>query len=415
MRKLTLFFILFVVFNNLISAQQERFYAIDGSEWVSEKDRDAREETLWDEVSLHIDYIKKRKLHYSDLAENYSQIMPLFKDLFASCREVNAGFKDIVMEKGEEFRLIKDKVKLNTARASNKEMFYVENLRLVYNIGIDQFDIVSTHLKDIVNYDLGISDERPTTDLERFAKNGADMEILGKDVIKTTAILKEAVKDYNKKEKPALKGKSSTGVSGKKDIYYAFDGREYKTLKGRDNYEQRLKDKYNRIFAMAETNGLFKDQKNAEDMKTLIFGNFDLMKKVRSFNETVSFLEDDEIKKKIKSMFPRKNLTTHTARNKELCYIKEIHDVYEPLLGIFEIYASVLEYLEDLCKENIKAKKKGEDNAVVSISMDIEDQKDSKGFSHKELMEKVNKAAKILSPAYSELVSFYEREKRNLK
>jgi hypothetical protein len=266
------------------------------------------------------------------------------------------------------------------------------------------------HTRDITYYNIGESDKVPNVDLDRFISNADKLDKAGKNYTKLAEDLQEIVADY--KGKATLTTKVKENQINKKDIYYTFDGREYKTLKGRDNYEQRLIDKYNKIFESAKED--VKDPQDIEVLRGVVFDALDMLKKVRTFNDVLSFLEDDEIKKKAQKEFPTIDMTPYTARNKEICHIKNIYDIYDPLMGIFEIHAGVLKYLEKKHKENIKARSQGVDG-TISLTINIDENKDSEGFTHSELYQKATKASKELRLFYPQLVGFYEKEKQRIK
>ncbi len=202
MKKILLLAVFLYIVSLSLSAQGIRYYAIDGSEWLTEKDRDAREEILWDNMNLNLDYIKKRKLPQAELAGIYAEMMVLYRDLFASVREVNMIFKTIIDENGLELVLIKSTTKINIVRANNKEILYAEDLKDIYNLALDQYDLVSKHAEDIVNYDLGETDDIPKVDIDRFTKNGIEMAILGKKFKEFTDTMQEVANNHNKKRQP---------------------------------------------------------------------------------------------------------------------------------------------------------------------------------------------------------------------
>lgn len=406
-KKIVLSLILSFILNDFLSAQQEKFYAIDGSEWVVEKDRDAREEILWDEVLLHIDYIKKQKLPWAELAETFSEIIPLYKDFFVTCRGINVSMKKIIEEKGTEYNfLIKNKINPSITKANNKEVFYSEDLRFMYNICLDQFGLTYRYLEDIVNYDLGISDKLPTMDMDRYIKNSKDIDVINKRVSNVKDLLIKASNDYKNK---STTGEVKRGQTSKKSLYYTFDGREYKTERGRDNYEQRLLARSVRLIHYMDSSSTHKGE--IKKLDKLISDNFNLLKKVRAYNEAISSLEDTNLKNKAKKIFPFNNLNAHTASNKEVFYLKDIYDVYEPLLGLFDIYTGIIDLMENWHKEKTKNRRKNQVDGVISLTLDVNEQKDSKGFTHDELMDKAIKASDKLADFYPRLIGFIKKEK----
>ncbi len=84
-------------------------------------------------------------------------------------------------------------------------------------------------------------------------------------------------------------------------------------------------------------------------------------------------------------------------------------------MGVFEIQASVMEYLEKTHKENIKARNKGGGTTVMSLTIDVNEHKDSYGVTHSELFAKATNAAKKLNLFFPKLVAFYEKEKQKMK
>lgn len=195
----------FLYFSSLsLSAQGIRYYAIDGSEWLTEKDRDAREEILWDNMELNLNYIKKRKLPQAELAGIYAELMVLYKDLFASVREINMSFKTMIDENGIELELMKPVTKISIVRANNKEILYAKDLKDIYNLALDQYDLVSKHAEDIVNYDLGETDNAPKVDIDRFTKNEIEMAVLGEKVKEVADAMQEVVNNHDKRRQPVI-------------------------------------------------------------------------------------------------------------------------------------------------------------------------------------------------------------------
>ena len=60
-------------------AQQAVYYALDGSEWVSEANRDAQEIILWETFSDNIKYMKVNDLCTSDYFDTFSEMFELYK------------------------------------------------------------------------------------------------------------------------------------------------------------------------------------------------------------------------------------------------------------------------------------------------------------------------------------------------
>ncbi len=198
MKKL-LIILVFCGIINLTSHAQQQFYAIDGSEWVTEKDRDAREKLLWDEFYVYASYIKKQNLPEAELIETYSSLMDLFKDFFTTCRKINAGLKTIIDERGQELELIKTKIKIDPVTARNKEMFYEKDLRIIFDLGLDQFDLISTYTRDIVNYNIGESVKVPRVDIERYTNNATKIAAAGPNFTKLATDLQEVSDNYKGK------------------------------------------------------------------------------------------------------------------------------------------------------------------------------------------------------------------------
>ncbi|WP_163271724.1 hypothetical protein [Dysgonomonas sp. 511] len=376
---------------------------------MTEKDRDIREKTLWDEFYVYSQYIKKQNLPEAELIVTYSAMMELFKDLFSQCREINAGLENTLKNGGKELELIKTKIEIDPARANNKEMFYTKDLKTIFDLSLDQFNLISVYSRDIVNYDIGESDKMPKMDIERFTNNATNLVAVGQRFTKMADELQDISDNY--KSKLILDAVAKENKGKEKKIYYTFDGREYKTLRGRNNYEQRLAEKYNKIFDLVKDD--VKDPQDIEKLKYVVSESLNLLKETRTFNDLLVFLENDELKKKAKKEFPTIDFTPYTARNKEICHIKDIYDAYDPLLGIFEIQANVMEYLEKAHKENIKTRNNGE-SATISLTINVDENKDFQGITHSELFDKAIGASKKLSSIYPKLIAFYQKEKQRM-
>lgn len=204
-------------------------------------------------------------------------------------------------------------------------------------------------------------------------------------------------KDDKLLENTAKKTESTTG-----QLYYAFDGKEYKTLKGRDNYEQRIEEKYRKLFDQIKAE--MSSDSDIREFERLVFINLELLRKVRGFNNQINFLANETIREKAKKSFPSVDFTQYVARNNEVCYLKGIYDLHEALLGIYEIYDKMLNEIDKSFKEYLK----GEDSASISLS--LPDRKDSKGLSHKELVSIATDSSDKVGSLLIDLMEFHQKE-----
>lgn len=74
-------------------AQQAVYYALDGSEWVSEANRDAQEIILWETFSDNIKYMKVNDLCTSDYFDTFSEMFELYKSAISDIRIANVYAK----------------------------------------------------------------------------------------------------------------------------------------------------------------------------------------------------------------------------------------------------------------------------------------------------------------------------------
>lgn len=311
-------------------AQQAVYYALDGSEWVSETHRDAQEIILWKTLSEDIKYMKANGRCTSDYFDTFSEMFELYKSAISDIRIANVYAKKTI-DSGE-YKEIKNHIKLEPTIACNGETFYRKEFRELFDLIVDQYNMISTYHTDIINLHKGRSIKRPTIDLDRYVENNNKIGDLGKVLRETSQKLQNEKAPIDKSEALRIVADEIRGV--KKGLYYTIDGKEYKTLKGRDNYETRLTKKYKERFDVIKTYMKYKE--SAEYLEQLLFDNLDYLKNARTINDLLSFLRDEAMLKKVKKAFPNRDFTTYIARNNDTCYIKEVYDWYDQLLGLFE-------------------------------------------------------------------------------
>lgn len=148
-----------------------------------------------------------------------------------------------------------------------------------------------------------------------------------------------------------------------------------------------------------------KYKENAQYLEQLLFDNLDYLKNARTINDLLSFLRDEAMLKKVKKAFPNKDYTTYTARNNETCYIKEVYDLYDQLLGLFEIYDNTLNYMEQIDKESLKNKDKT--FTISELISYLDKQKDARGNTYTELFNNSLINLEAVTPIASSLIKYY--------
>ena len=123
--------------------------------------------------------------------------------------------------------LSKTSIIIDPIRANNNELFYFKELRTSFNLYLDHFNLISNHVRDITMYDMGQSDKIPSIDIEKFSENSTNIALAGKDFTKLANELKMTVNSY--KDKTIHNSKQEERKINKVEVYYTFDGKEYKT------------------------------------------------------------------------------------------------------------------------------------------------------------------------------------------
>lgn len=380
-------------------AQQAVYYALDGSEWVSETHRDAQEIILWETLSEDIKYMKVNGRCTSDYFDTFSEMFELYKSAISDIRIANVYAKKTI-DSGE-YKEIKNHIKLEPTIACNGETFYRKEFRELFDLIVDQYNMISTYHTDIINLHKGRSIKRPRIDLDRYVENNNKIGDLGKVLRETSQKLQNEKAPIDKSEALRIVADEIRGV--KKGLYYTIDGKEYKTLKGRDNYETRLTKKYKERFDVIKTDMKYKE--SAQYLEQLLFDNLDYLKNARTINDLLSFLRDEAMLKKVKKTFPNRDFTTYIARNNDTCYIKEVYDWYDQLLGLFEIYDNTLNYMEQIDKEGLKNKDKT--FTITELISYMDKQKDARGNTHTELFNDSLINLEAVTPIASSLIKYY--------
>jgi len=394
MKKITFTFIFFLfisttfaqpvkkTFTDKSDKIQTVFYAIDGSKWNSEKGRDAQEEKLWNNLFSDLDYIKSRKLLNAEHIPLFVKLLELYKEQFSDFRMDNKYIKSVI---DKDYDLKEYKESFMATQAKNNEIFYTLSLKEIFDLCLEQYDLISKYLNDAINSEMGASDQ----DSQKLNEKGRIYAQAGLAWAKKMDKFRSDVRRY----------KEENMSPPKKTLFYAFDGKQYKTLKGRDNYELRVEEKYKEIFntIKAEIN----NKKDIEYLEKLVFLNLNMLRNVREFNDQISFLGNETVRTKAIKEFPSKDFVIYNARNNEVCYTKEIYDWYEALLGCYEIYDAMMNNID----KSFKSYMEGEDS--VKLSLNIKGQKDSRGVSIENLGSIIGDAPDSVGPFVIELVEFY--------
>lgn len=156
MKKLILLPLFLICTLPLFSQQQERFYAIDGSEWISEQARNDRENTLWEETHLNIQYLQisnKETVSGIDiqaLANSLQQLLVVVEEAIRYSREQNQNLSELLTPEVRAY-LQEKNIQLTESQAINKETFIMKELCELYNIYLEGFSFLHKALNTMAD------------------------------------------------------------------------------------------------------------------------------------------------------------------------------------------------------------------------------------------------------------------------
>lgn len=154
MKKYLLFILLLA--NSFLSAAQDKeiFYAIDGSEWVSEGLRDDRENSLWEELHFNIHYLRiadkecSIQIDRRNFAGSLQDLAVVIEEAIRYSRQQNEELEELLTPQVNEYLQEKD-ILLIPSQAKNKEAFVMEELCSLYNSYLEGFDFLYRTLNEI--------------------------------------------------------------------------------------------------------------------------------------------------------------------------------------------------------------------------------------------------------------------------
>lgn len=158
MKRITLLFTFFMLISIALSAQtlKQKYYAIDGSDWVTKYDRDKKEILLWETIDLDLKaaLIAGRLGEDEEMAKTYHdslrKLFDLCKANFETLRKADAG-KEILQNAEFRFFLSENGVKARTGTARNGEVFNLEEHARCFDEVLREYSFNSEIVKDLAN------------------------------------------------------------------------------------------------------------------------------------------------------------------------------------------------------------------------------------------------------------------------
>lgn len=127
----------------------DRYYAIDGSEWLTIKDRNERESLLWKENDLNLDYILVADKLPPTMIDKAFVLFDTLRSSFARLRKINNDFS-IFRNNGvrEVFFSHNPDLQIDTVRADNHELFYLKSVRDLFNLTLEEYTYWANLIKN---------------------------------------------------------------------------------------------------------------------------------------------------------------------------------------------------------------------------------------------------------------------------
>ncbi|NDV68155.1 hypothetical protein [Dysgonomonas sp. 25] len=140
-------FLSFLFAYTLYATAQDKdlFYAIDGSEWLTEGLRDDRENTLWEELHLNIRYLRVAdketdiQVDKESLAASLQELAVVVEEAIRYSRQQDQTLNELLTPEVRKYLEEKD-IHFVTSAAANKERFIMKELCELYNIYLEGFD-----------------------------------------------------------------------------------------------------------------------------------------------------------------------------------------------------------------------------------------------------------------------------------
>lgn len=157
MKKIYLLFLIavFSFVNAHAQKDEARFYAIDGSDWVSNYDRNKKEMLLWDQIDLNLRAAQASgKLGDPDQAKIYSDALAkLFntcKESIETLRSADRG-KEILQSAEFRYYLSENGIKTRTYTARNGETFNLEEYGKCFDDVLKEYNFNSEILSQLAS------------------------------------------------------------------------------------------------------------------------------------------------------------------------------------------------------------------------------------------------------------------------
>lgn len=381
MNKSVLIIILLLLSINAQSQQARKFYAIDGTSWLSQKERDQREELLWKEIDLSIRYAEISQNCSPEFLDLYAGMSDDFKSALYSLRAKNNSLR-ILYSEGIKKELDRHNVKIEQVYSSNNESFYMKELGDAYNVLLDGYDLVyavSRRMSDSDYFDLN-ADE-----LTKIILYNKQYKEARKDYLSIAGKIDEVLKQMNYSgELPVLSASPKT-EEYIPFFFYAIDGLRFISREGRDNYDTKLEAKIVAVLDDLRANAVLDEKLIAdlEDENRTVFECFSAFKRI---NGKLRVLSDEKVRYAVQTKYPDMDLNSYKALNNEMCYLRELKDMYDGLTGMYDIITGLLEDVEKRNKENIA--NKNHSGKVLTAEINFEELRDSQGNSPDEVVNK---------------------------
>lgn len=310
--------------------QKEKYYAIDGSSWSSDRYRIWHELSLWKEKDTGISYMIKTQKFTKDMASRMADNIRTIKETLSSIRKLNSGL-DILHDAESKEIWDKHKIKVESARASNNELFYLTELKDMYNLILKEYTFVEKFLLNATHQNLDETEVQLFFD-EAEVKLSNTISISSTFQGKVLSKLAEMEMVLNLQDKSPEKVLSKSGVG----TYYTLKGVKMQDTESRDENEKDMRADLETAFTKMHHSEKINDKEYSE-LKKLTTFLFTSLQDIRSSNERFAIVNKEIGRKNMQRTFPEADFDIYLASNNEVCYFIEIKDTYNGLVGIYDI------------------------------------------------------------------------------
>jgi len=158
MKRLASLLIFTAIISLTLNAQSSKpkYYAIDGSEWVTKYDRNKKEILIWEAIDLDLQaaFVAGRLGDDAEQSKTYQESMKklfrICKDKFADLRKADAGM-EILQNAEFRFFLSENGVKARTGLARNNEMFNFEEVSKCFDEVLREYSFNSEIAKNLAD------------------------------------------------------------------------------------------------------------------------------------------------------------------------------------------------------------------------------------------------------------------------